>query len=154
MNLIDVHECDRHCSDNHNTPNMCYCEMTGGYRTCNPQDHQCDFYIKSLEKLVLKKNDNKVYILQRLNFDDEVEQSWAIEGFDKAVEVTRKLAFEWDTAVIRTCKFHEELVKEQLRQAHEYFSNLKIKLDGDREWRGYLGRPSTTWVLRELDVIQ
>ena len=96
----------------------------------------------------------KIYVLQRLNFDNEVEQSWAIEGFDKAVEVTRKLAFEWDTAVIRTCKFPEEFVKEQLKQAREYFSNLKIKLDVDREWRGYLGRPSTTWVLRELDVIQ
>ena len=63
MNLIDVHECDRHCSDNHNTPNMCYCEMTGGYRTCNPQDHQCDFYIKSLENLVteLREKNNELH---------------------------------------------------------------------------------------------
>ena len=96
----------------------------------------------------------KIYVLQRLNFDNEVEQSWAIEGFDKAVGVTRKLAFEWDTAVIRTCKFPEEFVKEQLKQAREYFASIKIKLDGDSEWRGYLGRPSTIWVLRELDVIQ
>ena len=54
----------------------------------------------------------KIYVLQRLNFDNEVEQSWAIEGFDKAVEITRKLAFERDTAVIRTCKIPEEFVKE------------------------------------------
>ena len=154
MTLFSVYNCDRYCKNDPDKANMCYCERTGGYRTCNPQENQCDFYIQSLEKLVLKKNDNKVYILQRLNFDDEVEQSWAIEGFDKAVEVTRKLAFEWDTAVIRTCKFPEEFVKEQLREARKYFSNLKIKLDVDREWRGYLGRPSTTWVLRELDIIQ
>ena len=96
----------------------------------------------------------KIYVLQRLNFDNEVEQSWAIEGFDKAVEVTRKLAFEWDTAVIRTCSFPKDYVEKELKRAHEYFDNLEIKIDEDGEWIGRLGRPYATWVLRELDLIQ
>ena len=52
---VDVSECDRHCSDNHNRPNMCYCEMTGGYSTCRPKDNQCNFYIKSIEKQLKRK---------------------------------------------------------------------------------------------------
>lgn len=274
MTLFSVYNCDRYCKDNPDKANMCYCERTGGYRTCNPQENQCDFYIESLEKAALelreensdlrkklfdlnilvsayhvcyegalgaveellrtdckdpryyasvaknylsfryeererakkvceeyfeklmeeegaelkkqlysidseaqelftektnleveleelgaeyenlKKNDDKVYILQRLNCDDEVDASWVIKGFDKAVEVTRKLTFEWDTTVIRTCNFPEDYVEKELKRAHEYFDNLEIKIDEDGEWIGHLGRPYATWVLRELDLIQ
>lgn len=98
----------------------------------------------------------KVYVLQRLNFENEVEKSWAIEGFDKAVEVARKLAFEYDTQIIRTCTFSKDFKEKQLRKAREYFDNLDIakELDKNGEWTGYLGTPPTTWVLRELDLIK
>ena len=43
----------------------------------------------------------KIYVLQRLNFDNEVEQSWAIEGFDKAVKSAELLSDSGGTYTIR-----------------------------------------------------
>ena len=52
---VNVSECERHCSDNYNTPNMCYSDITRGYRHCNPKENQCDFYITSIEKQLARK---------------------------------------------------------------------------------------------------
>ncbi len=52
---VDVNKCERHCSDNYNTPNMCYSDITRGYRHCNPKENQCDFYITSIEEQLARK---------------------------------------------------------------------------------------------------
>lgn len=52
---INVSECERHCSDNRNNPNMCYIEMTRTYNNCNPKEKQCNFYITSIEKQLKRK---------------------------------------------------------------------------------------------------
>lgn len=52
---VDVNKCGRHCSDNYNTPNMCYSDITRGYRHCNPKENQCDFYITSIEDQLARK---------------------------------------------------------------------------------------------------
>ena len=56
---IDVSECERHCSDNLNNPNMCYSDMTETYSNCNPKEKQCYFYITSIEKQ-LKRAEQKL----------------------------------------------------------------------------------------------
>lgn len=57
---VDVSECERHCSDNRNNPNMCYSEITRTYSNCNPKEKQCNFYITSIEKqLKAKKQECK-----------------------------------------------------------------------------------------------
>ena len=52
---VDVNKCESHCSDNYNTPNMCYNDITRGYRHCNPKENQCDFYITSIEEQLARK---------------------------------------------------------------------------------------------------
>lgn len=52
---VDVSGCERHCSDNYNTPNMCYSDITRGYRQCNPKENQCEFYIASIEEQLAHK---------------------------------------------------------------------------------------------------
>ena len=49
---VNVAECERHCSDNYNNPNMCYSDISESYCSCQPKEYQCDFYVKSLEKQV------------------------------------------------------------------------------------------------------
>lgn len=55
IDRVDVNKCERHCSDNYNTPNMCYSDITRGYRHCNPKENQCDFYITSIEEQLARK---------------------------------------------------------------------------------------------------
>ncbi len=51
---INVSECERHCSDNYNNPNMCYDDITEDYRSCKPEEYQCVFYVKQLEETIKK----------------------------------------------------------------------------------------------------
>lgn len=52
---VDVSACERHCTDNYNTPNRCYSDMTENYRDCRPKENQCNFYITSIEKQLARK---------------------------------------------------------------------------------------------------
>ena len=65
---IDVSECERHCSDNLNNPNMCYSDMTETYSNCNPKEEQCYFYVTSIEKQ-LKRAEQKLKAIESVATD-------------------------------------------------------------------------------------
>ena len=73
---IDVSECERHCSDNLNNPNMCYSDMTETYSNCNPKEKQCYFYITSIEQQ-LKRAEQKLQAKEQVI--EKIEQ--AISNF-------------------------------------------------------------------------
>lgn len=54
---VNVSRCEQHCSDNHNNPNMCYQDMTGGYLNCQPKERQCNFYITQIEQQLARKTE-------------------------------------------------------------------------------------------------
>ena len=72
---VDVGRCERHCSDNYSTPNMCYSDITRGYRQCNPKENQCDFYITSIEEQLARKTQELNVICKTFNimysYDEE-----------------------------------------------------------------------------------
>ena len=70
---VVVSKCERHCSDNYNTPNMCYSDITRGYRYCNPKENQCDFYITSIEEQLACKTqecERMKYYLSKIRQDE------------------------------------------------------------------------------------
>lgn len=82
INGVDVGRCERHCSDNYSTPNMCYSDITRLYRQCNPKENQCDFYITSIEEQLARKTQEceeliseKDFYLQKIEvLDQECEE--------------------------------------------------------------------------------
>lgn len=74
---VDVAGCERHCSDNYNTPNMCYSDMTRGYRQCNPKENQCDFYIVSIEKQLARKTQECNELKEEIEYSHNQNIRWA-----------------------------------------------------------------------------
>ena len=83
---IDVSECERHCSDNLNNPNMCYSDMTETYSNCNPKEKQCYFYITSIEKQ-LKRVGQKLEKIKNVVTDgDSLIQDYQT-AYDLAIDI-------------------------------------------------------------------
>jgi hypothetical protein len=101
-----------------------------------------------------------VYILRRLDYDGKVDNryEYAILGLENAKEFTRKKLFEFDTWVLTHCRYKgdDEFVEKELKEAHEKFDNMPIKLSkADWTWTYWEGGSySGTWELKRLELVQ
>lgn len=72
INGVDVSECEQHCSDNHNKPNMCYQDMTGGYLMCQPKERQCNFYVTQIEQQLASKTEECEKLNKELSSNEKI----------------------------------------------------------------------------------
>lgn len=100
---VDVSECERHCSDNYNTPNMCYSDITRGYRHCNPKENQCDFYITSIEAQLARKTQECEELKKQLIQKDKVGTN----------DIEKSLLYIWSECVLEivSAKQYKEIKK-------------------------------------------
>lgn len=115
---VDVSGCERHCSDNYNTPNMCYSDMTRGYRQCNPKENQCDFYIVSIEKQLARKTQECEELKKQL---------------DEQVKTASSRYSELNTAWNNRCKKYDDDLK-QLARCRKALDEIEEIIDND-DWR-------------------
>lgn len=126
---VDVSECERHCSDNYNTPNMCYSDITRGYRQCNPKENQCDFYITSIEKQLARKTQECEELQEKLDYshNDNIRWSEAWLKMWRQRSCYRKALEEIEVTIaalhFRTLPFQQGITHE-LADRVQYYKNI------------------------------
>lgn len=110
---VNVAECERHCSDNYNNPNMCYSDISESYCSCKPQEYQCDFYVRSLEKR-LKELERYKYLFEKARELKERTDKWA----EKCLEENNDLKDSLKRTVCQAECF-------RYKEAEKYKSALK-----------------------------